>query len=136
MAHSNCTGTWDELQDGFLSDVRSVNRLTQRLAEPTRREHRADGEKLRYTPYNCSLQEPMKSTREGNCFRLVSAGVVPSSRTLTRTLWQTANEQLTVEKQPDDHSIIHTESCDDDSESILAHGLIKPSCHTRHHAAS
>ena len=54
---------------------------------------------------------------------------VPSSRTLTRTLWQTANEQLTVEKQPDDHSIIDTESCDDDSESILAHGLIKPSCH-------
>jgi hypothetical protein len=30
-------------------------------------------------------QEPMKSTREGNCFRLVSAAVLPGSRTFTRT---------------------------------------------------
>ena len=40
-----------------------------------------------------------------------------------------AAKQLTGEKQPDDHNIKHTDSRDDDSESILAHGLIKPSCH-------
>ena len=29
----------------------------------------------------------MKSAREGNCFRLVLDGFVPSSRTITRTIW-------------------------------------------------
>ena len=44
-------------------------------------------EKLHYAANNSSPQEPMKSTREANCIRLVSAGLVPSSRTLTRTLF-------------------------------------------------
>ena len=39
-------------------------------------------EKLRTTANNTSLQGPMKSTTEGNCFRLVSAGVGHSSRKL------------------------------------------------------
>jgi|HubBroStandDraft_1064217.scaffolds.fasta_scaffold25605_2 hypothetical protein len=42
-------------------------------------------EKLRYTPTHAVQQEPMKSAREGNCFRLVSDGVVHRSRTITRT---------------------------------------------------
>jgi hypothetical protein len=41
---------------------------------------------LRYTPTHAVQQEPMKSAREGNCFRLASDGVVPSSRTITRTI--------------------------------------------------
>src|SRR5690349_2961470 len=41
---------------------------------------------LHYTPTHAVQQEPMKSTRKGNCFRLVSAGVVHRSRTITRTI--------------------------------------------------
>src|SRR5215472_14958792 len=41
---------------------------------------------LRYTPTHAVQQEPMKSTREVNCFRLVSDGFVPRSRTITRTI--------------------------------------------------
>jgi hypothetical protein len=37
---------------------------------------------LRMTATNAKQQQPMKSARQWNCFRLVSAGVVPSSRTL------------------------------------------------------
>ena len=40
----------------------------------------------RTTPAHSRRQQPMKSTREGNWFRLVSAGVGQGSRTLTRTL--------------------------------------------------
>ena len=41
---------------------------------------------MRCTPTHAEQQEPMKSAREGNCFRLVSAGVVHRSRTITRTI--------------------------------------------------
>lgn len=36
--------------------------------------------KLRYTATHAERQEPMKSTREGNCFRLVSDALVQGSR--------------------------------------------------------
>ena len=42
-------------------------------------------ENLPYTPTHAIQQGPMKSARKGNCFRLVSAGVVHPSRTITRT---------------------------------------------------
>ena len=38
------------------------------------------------TPAYRNPQAPMKSAREGNCFRLVSAGVGQGSRTITRTI--------------------------------------------------
>lgn len=41
---------------------------------------------MRYTPTHAVQQEPMKSAREGNCFRLVSDGLVHRSRTITRTI--------------------------------------------------
>jgi hypothetical protein len=41
---------------------------------------------LRYTPTHAVQQEPMKSAREGKCFRLVSDGFVHRSRTNTRTI--------------------------------------------------
>ena len=40
---------------------------------------------LRYTPTHAVQQEPMKSARNGNSSRTVSAALVPSSRTITRT---------------------------------------------------
>ena len=40
----------------------------------------------RYTPTLAIQRGPMKSARKGNCFRLVSAGVVHRSRTIARTI--------------------------------------------------
>ena len=40
----------------------------------------------RYTANSSSLQEPMKSMQQANCFRLVLDGFVPGSRTKTRTI--------------------------------------------------
>jgi hypothetical protein len=48
---------------------------------------------LRYTPTRAVQQEPMKSAREGNCFRLVSDGVVHRSRTITRTISKQRNRR-------------------------------------------
>jgi hypothetical protein len=48
---------------------------------------------LRYTPTHVVQQEPMKSAREGNCFRLVSDGVVHRSRTITRTISKQRNRR-------------------------------------------
>lgn len=41
---------------------------------------------MHYTPTHAVQREPMKSTRKGNCSRLVSDGVVHRSRTITRTI--------------------------------------------------
>ena len=38
-----------------------------------------------HAPTHAVQQEPMKSAREGTCFRLASDGSVPRSRTITRT---------------------------------------------------
>jgi hypothetical protein len=38
------------------------------------------------TPQTTPAYKPTKSAREVNCFRLASAGFVPSSRTITRTI--------------------------------------------------
>src|SRR5215472_3091110 len=43
--------------------------------------------KSRYTATHGIQQEPMKSTREGNCFRPVSDALVRGSRTITRTIF-------------------------------------------------
>ena len=54
----------------------------------------------RYTPTNTSLQGPIKSARKRDCFRTVSAALVPNSRTITRTISARPTGELISTSRP------------------------------------